>query len=64
MPYCATASKPLFHTNVTSQALVADNLQERKAETALPPTVTRQSNVANGDSDVDDGYGELHGLER
>ena len=39
MPYCDTASKPLFQTSVTSHALVADSLQERKAETALPPTV-------------------------
>ena len=38
IPYCATASKPDFQTKVTSQALVACNLQERKAETALPPT--------------------------
>jgi hypothetical protein len=38
MPYCETLSKPLFHTSVTSQALVADNRHERKAETALPPT--------------------------
>ena len=38
MPYCETLSKPLFHTSVTSQALVADRRQERKAETALPPT--------------------------
>lgn len=38
MPYCDTASKPLFQTRVTSQALVADRRQERKAETALPPT--------------------------
>ena len=38
MPYCETVSKPLFHTSVTSQALVADNRQERKAETELPPT--------------------------
>ena len=41
MPYCETASKPLFQTSVTSQALVADRRQLRKAETALPPT-TRQ----------------------
>ena len=38
MPYCDTASKPLFQTSVTSQALVAESRQERKAETALPPT--------------------------
>lgn len=38
MPYCDTASKPLFQTRVTSQALVAERRQERKAETALPPT--------------------------
>ena len=38
MPYCETPSKPLFHTSVTSQAFVADNRHERKAETALPPT--------------------------
>jgi hypothetical protein len=39
MPYCETFSKPLFQTRVTSQALVADRRQERKAETALPPTI-------------------------
>lgn len=38
MPYCDTASKPLFHTSVTSQAFVAESRHERKAETALPPT--------------------------
>lgn len=38
-PYCETASKPLFHTSVTSQALVADRRHDRKAETALPPTI-------------------------
>lgn len=38
MPYCATLSYPDFHTSVTSQALVACNRQERKAETAFPPT--------------------------
>ena len=38
MPYCATVSKPLFHTSVTSQALVADRRHERKADTELPPT--------------------------
>lgn len=38
MPYCDTASKPLFQTRVTSQALVAERRHERKAETALPPT--------------------------
>lgn len=38
MPYCATCSKPDFHTRVTSQALVACSLQERKADTGLPPT--------------------------
>lgn len=39
MPYCATCSNPDFQTRVTSQALVACNLHERKAETALPPTI-------------------------
>ena len=39
MPYCETVSKPLFHTSVTSQALVADSRHERKAETELPPTI-------------------------
>lgn len=38
MPYCATCSKPDFHTNVTSQEFVAWRRQERKADTALPPT--------------------------
>lgn len=38
MPYCATESKPDFHTKVTSQALVACSLHDRKADTALPPT--------------------------
>jgi len=38
MPYCETDSKPLFHTSVTSQALVADKRQERKADTEFPPT--------------------------
>lgn len=39
MPYCETASNPDFQTSVTSQALVACNLQDKKAETALPPTM-------------------------
>lgn len=38
MPYWWTCSKPFFHTSVTSHACVADRRQERKAETALPPT--------------------------
>lgn len=38
MPYCATCSYPDFQTRVTSQALVACNLHDRKAETAFPPT--------------------------
>jgi len=38
MPYCETASKPDFHTSVTSQAFVACRRHERKADTALPPT--------------------------
>ena len=38
MPYCDTESKPLFHTSVTSQALVAERRHDKKAETALPPT--------------------------
>ena len=47
MPYCETASKPDFHTSVTSQAFVACRRQERKAETALPPTrARRQQNSA------------------
>lgn len=40
MPYCATCSYPDFQTRVTSQALVACNLHDRKAETAFPPTRT------------------------
>ena len=39
IPYCDTASYPDFHTRVTSHALVAWSLQERKADTALPPTM-------------------------
>lgn len=39
-PYWLTASYPLFHTSVTSQALVADKRQDKKAETALPPTTS------------------------
>ena len=39
-PYCATDSKPFFHTNVTSQALVAESLHDKKAETEFPPTAT------------------------
>ena len=39
MPYCDTASKPDFQTKVTSQALVAWSRQDKKAETALPPTI-------------------------
>lgn len=38
MPYCATAWKLDFQTNVTSHAFVACRRQERNAETALPPT--------------------------
>ena len=38
IPYWYTASKPDFQTRVTSQALVAWSLQERKADTAFPPT--------------------------
>lgn len=41
MPYCATCSKPDFHTSVTSQEFVACRRQERKADTALPPTAIR-----------------------
>ena len=40
MPYWATLSKPDFQTRVTSQAFVACRRQERKAETALPPTAS------------------------
>lgn len=39
IPYCETDSKPFFQTKVTSQAFVACSLQERNAETALPPTM-------------------------
>lgn len=39
IPYCATDSKPDFHTSVTSHAFVAWRRQERKADTALPPTI-------------------------
>jgi hypothetical protein len=39
MPYWWTASKPDFHTRVTSQAFVAWSRHERKAETAFPPTI-------------------------
>ena len=42
IPYCDTASKPDFQTRVTSQALVACSLQERNAETALPPTTIQR----------------------
>ena len=38
IPYCDTCSKPFFHTSVTSQALVACSLHDRKADTAFPPT--------------------------
>ena len=38
MPYWATCSKPDFQTRVTSQALVAWSLHDRKAETGFPPT--------------------------
>lgn len=37
-PYCETASKPCFHTKVTSQEVVAWSRQDRNAEIALPPT--------------------------
>lgn len=48
MPYCETASKLLFQTSVTSHALVADKRQERKAETAFPPTThTRVSSSSS-----------------
>ena len=50
MPYCATFSKPDFHTRVTSQALVAWRRQERKADTALPPTAGRERESARGPS--------------
>lgn len=46
MPYCDTASKPDFQTSVTSQALVACNLQERKAETAFPPTARNRVSLS------------------
>ena len=38
IPYWATCGKLAFQTRVTSQALVACNRHDRKAETALPPT--------------------------
>lgn len=37
-PYCDTGSKLDFQTRVTSQEVVACNLQEMKAEIALLPT--------------------------
>lgn len=40
IPYCATCSKPVFHTRVTSQAFVAWSRHDKKAETEFPPTVT------------------------
>ena len=40
IPYCDTCSYPVFHTRVTSQAFVAWSLQDKKAETGFPPTVT------------------------
>ena len=42
MPYWATLSYPDFQTRVTSQAFVACSRHDRKAETALPPTVDGQ----------------------
>jgi len=53
MPYCDTASKPLFQTSVTSQALVAESRQERKAETALPPTEHTRCVSASSSSPAD-----------
>lgn len=38
IPYWETCSYPDFQTSVTSQALVAWRRQERKADTAFPPT--------------------------
>lgn len=40
IPYCDTCSKPVFQTRVTSQALVACNRHDKKAETGFPPTTT------------------------
>lgn len=37
-PYCATDSNPDFQTRVTSHEFVACNRQDKKAETAFPPT--------------------------
>jgi len=48
IPYCETVSKLDFQTSVTSQALVADNLHDRKAETALPPTVLTNVSFQSG----------------
>jgi hypothetical protein len=45
MPYWATLSYPDFHTSVTSQAFVACSRHDKKAETALPPTVCCQQDV-------------------
>lgn len=42
MPYWATLSYPDFQTRVTSQAFVACSRHDKKAETALPPTVDCQ----------------------
>jgi hypothetical protein len=55
MPYWCTCSKPFFHTSVTSQAWVADRRHDKKAETALPPTVESQTCVYPGvNSDTPD----------
>lgn len=48
MPYCETASYPDFHTNVTSQALVAWSRHERNAEIGLPPTAITEYDVSLG----------------
>jgi hypothetical protein len=45
MPYWATLSYPDFHTRVTSQAFVACNRHDKKADTALPPTIPCQQKI-------------------
>jgi hypothetical protein len=49
MPYWATLSYPDFHTRVTSQAFVACSRHDKKAETALPPTVESQQLFRHSD---------------
>ena len=59
IPYCDTDSKPDFQTRVTSHAFVACNLHERKADTALPPTVNRRVSNASSREIVERATGEL-----